>query len=1157
MNAPLEELFEAARTLYNPIQRRAFLDAACHDAPDLRRELEELLALEPDARALLDAGVADFHPDASELYQVPPSVIASAAVEEGIGDRVGRYKLREKIGEGGCGVVYVADQEEPVRRRVALKVIKLGMDTKSVIARFEVERQALAMMDHPNIAKVLDAGATETGRPYFVMELVRGAKITEFCNQNRLTTEQRLDLFIQVCQAVQHAHQKGIIHRDLKPSNILVSADNGVAVPKIIDFGIAKATEARLTDLTVYTELNQFIGTPAYMSPEQAEMSGLDIDTRSDIYSLGVLLYELLTGKPPFDARELVTLGVDEMRRTLREKEPLRPSTRLSRLPRLELDSTAKERGLDAPRLCSSVRGDLDWIVMKCLEKDRGRRYATASDLAADIKRHLRDEPVLARAPSQIYVFQKTLRRHKVGFAATTAVIAALALAAILAKRAEREQLRLRRQSEAESYTSDMSAAKQAWDEGDLQRAQGILDSHIPKIGEPDLRGFEWRYLWKLFQVKSLKTISFSKDPVWLLASAPSQRFVVACCEKTIRLLNSQTGSELFRFSHPDPDATDPVYGMSLAARATNLLATHRAGGWVTLWDLSAKKQILSFQAGAMPSDAGGQFLSLSSDGKFLAFAGPGSLSSELVLWDISSVPEVRPRPVWRKEVKNGIVSLAFTPDDSMLFTTDSFRGESIQAWDVGTGATRKPFPKLSTGDDFALAVSPDGSLLAHAGFEPRIYVLDVATRSLRCSFPGHSGTVYSLAFSPDGSRLISGGDDGTVRIWDIRSQKPAGLWRDPHRAGIRSIALGPEGAPIFSAAWDEVRLWSAKPESLAPPIETRQALGDLEISPDGKWVVTSDARFSDGAATNPVVKVWSLSSGTQKCYLAYKNHHGLALAFSPQNNLFALGDGEKEGVVGLWKTADWDRASPATGLQPFGYLTNGFEAGSLRFSPDGKILAVAGLVFVSDHPSDATNRLTFWEVGTWKKLNVLPGPGAAPDLRTAAATVDFSKDRRLLAIGYRDGRVRIWDLEQQRLLREFQEHKDWHFSGVSVRFSGDNRWLVSYVPTEKGLALFDTADPQHARSVGPFLTGPASIRWAGFTPDNKSLVTSDNDGLIKFWSLQTRQPALTLRYTEGTGGRLAVDPAGNLIACRDGRGLVRLLRVPSLEEIDRQAKEP
>jgi serine/threonine protein kinase len=344
------------------------------------------------------------------------------------GDHIGRYKLLEQIGEGGCGVVYVAEQQEPVRRRVALKVIKLGMDTKQVIARFEAERQALAMMDHLNIAKVLDGGATETGRPYFVMELVRGVKITDYCDQHLLSTRARLDLFIQVCRAVQHAHQKGIIHRDLKPSNILVASNDGLPVPKVIDFGIAKATQGRLSDQTVYTAFEQFVGTPAYVSPEQAEMSLNDIDTRTDIYSLGVLLYELLTGKTPFDAAELVASGLDVMRRTIREKEPARPSTRLSTMMEGELTTTARQRHTEVPKLIHLLRGDLDWIVMKCLEKDRTRRYETANGLASDIQRHLNDEPIVARPPSRWYEFRKTVRRHKFGFAAAGVVALALFL---------------------------------------------------------------------------------------------------------------------------------------------------------------------------------------------------------------------------------------------------------------------------------------------------------------------------------------------------------------------------------------------------------------------------------------------------------------------------------------------------------------------------------------------------------------------------------------------------------------------------------------------------------------------------------------------------------------------------------------------------------
>jgi serine/threonine protein kinase/ABC-type nitrate/sulfonate/bicarbonate transport system substrate-binding protein len=346
--------------------------------------------------------------------------------EYAIGTRIGRYTLRERLGEGGCGVVFMAEQDEPVRRRVALKVIKLGMDTREVIARFEVERQALALMDHPNIARVLDAGATENGRPFFVLELVHGVPITQHCDLHQLSTLHRVELFIQLCSAIQHAHQKGILHRDLKPSNVLVAMHDGVAVPKIIDFGIAKAIHGRLTDHTLFTAFEQFIGTPAYMSPEQLDRGGVDIDTRSDVYSLGVTLYELLTGRTPFEPRDLLQLGVEELRRTIREKEPAKPSTRVSALNVAERLKIADQRGTDPAKLRSWLHGDVDWIVMRCLEKDRARRYETANDLALDLQRYLRDEPISARPPSAAYVLRKLIRRNQLVFGASAAVLLAL-----------------------------------------------------------------------------------------------------------------------------------------------------------------------------------------------------------------------------------------------------------------------------------------------------------------------------------------------------------------------------------------------------------------------------------------------------------------------------------------------------------------------------------------------------------------------------------------------------------------------------------------------------------------------------------------------------------------------------------------------------------
>ena len=494
-----QTLFDAARQIADPVARAAYLDTACAGNPELRVRLENLLKAEQRADEFLASDPLGL---GETLRQ------GQIQLSEGPGTVIDKYKLLEKLGEGGFGVVYMAEQKQPVKRRVALKIIKVGMDTREVVARFEAERQALALMEHPNIAKVLDGGATDTGRPYFVMELVRGTQITEYCDEKNLSTKERLDLFIQVCQAVQHAHQKGIIHRDLKPSNILVTVNDGVAVPQIIDFGIAKATQMELTEKTVFTRFQQFIGTPAYMSPEQAELSSVDIDTRSDIYSLGVLLYELLTGKTPFDAKELLKAGVDEMRRTIREKEPERPSTRVSTLSLDELTTTAKRRGLDAPKLANVLRGDLDWIVMKCLEKDRARRYETADGLARDLQRHLNNELVLACPPSRLYRLQKVIRRNRGAFAAAAVMLGLLVggaglstWEAIRARQAERVQSRLRQEAEAnqkqataEAMRSDamanflgatLSAAAPAQAKGrDTTVVKEILDNAVERLSE-------------------------------------------------------------------------------------------------------------------------------------------------------------------------------------------------------------------------------------------------------------------------------------------------------------------------------------------------------------------------------------------------------------------------------------------------------------------------------------------------------------------------------------------------------------------------------------------------------------------------------------------------------------------------------------------------
>lgn len=541
---PVDEkaAYNVARRIETPEAQADYLEQVCGDNPDVMQRVVELLRVHDEEQSFLEAPPLAFGADAT----------LDQPITERPGTTIDRYKLLEQIGEGGFGVVFMAEQQEPVRRKVALKIIKPGMDTKEVIARFEAERQALALMDHPNIAKVFDAGTTgefvvpasagssaadgedrlkpgrRTGRPYFAMELVRGIPITEYCDQANLTPRERLELFISVCHAVQHAHQKGIIHRDIKPTNVMVTLHDDTPVVKVIDFGVAKAIAQRLTEKTLFTRFSQMVGTPLYMSPEQTHISGLDVDTRSDIYSLGVLLYELLTGTTPFEKERFRDAAYDELLKIIREEEPPKPSARISTLEHTATTVSAHRRS-DPKKLSALVCGELDWIVMKAMEKDRTRRYETASSLAADVQRYLDDEPVEACPPSVAYRFRKYARRNKTVLASASLVAAALVFGMVgtawQAVRADAERVvattqrdhaveaeKLAQKSEQAAkrernaaviareelrrvlYASELNRAQSAWEAGSYRRVMQILESTRPKPGESDLRGFEWHY---------------------------------------------------------------------------------------------------------------------------------------------------------------------------------------------------------------------------------------------------------------------------------------------------------------------------------------------------------------------------------------------------------------------------------------------------------------------------------------------------------------------------------------------------------------------------------------------------------------------------------------------------------------------------------------
>ena len=512
----IERLLDEVLGLETEADRKAFLDATCKKDAALGEKLEALVNRHQEANKFFDDIEVGFDAETQSNESMDGVEIDLA---EKAGSVIGRFTLLEKIGEGGMGEVYMAEQTEPVTRKVALKIIKLGMDTNQVIARFQAERQALALMDHPNIARVLDGGATDTGRPYFVMELVNGIPITEFCDKNNLTTKERIELFLPICKAIQSAHQKGIIHRDIKPSNVLVSFLHGEAIAKVIDFGIAKATHQKLTEKTLFTRFGAMMGTPAYMSPEQAAMSVIDVDTRTDVYSLGVLLYELLTGTTPFPEKRLRSAGYAEIQRIIAEEEPEKPSTRLSKtkdvVPRAEGNQPNKSHPADW-----ALDKDLDWVTMKCLEKDRRRRYESATDLATDLKRHLDHEPVLAAAPSLTYQFEKFYHRHK-GLVRTAIFTSALLIVttavsvgfaiwnAKLRKEADTAKQAAQDQTielENNLYVSDMLAVEDAVAKEEFARAEQILLQHRSEGSGRDLRGFEWRFYWHQSRGNALRS---------------------------------------------------------------------------------------------------------------------------------------------------------------------------------------------------------------------------------------------------------------------------------------------------------------------------------------------------------------------------------------------------------------------------------------------------------------------------------------------------------------------------------------------------------------------------------------------------------------------------------------------------------------------------
>jgi serine/threonine protein kinase/WD40 repeat protein len=847
-----------------PEQLEAFLKQSCAGDEALRRQVSELLQAHERPGSFLDQPIAELR--ATRVLDPAENGVATASVEGPV-TVIGPYKLLELIGEGGMGEVWMAEQREPMHRRVALKIIKAGMDTRSVVARFEAERQALALMDHPNIAMVFDAGATESGRPYFVMELVKGTPIARYCDEHRLTLRERLELFVPVCQAIQHAHQKGIIHRDIKPSNVLIAPYDGRPVPKIIDFGVARAMGQRLTERTLYTGFGSVVGTLEYMSPEQAELNNQDIDTRSDIYTLGVLLYELLTGTTPLSHDRVIHAGFVEMLRAVREEDPPRPSARISTVSE-EVTAISAARHTDPARLRRTLRRDLDWIVMKSLAKDRTRRYQTANDLVRDLEHFLHNEPVEARPPSLLDRAAKWSRRHRPLVWASAAVLGVVAVASVVsslliadayrkektqriaaqnnetrattgenrAKQQEAIAERQRDSAERSLYAANMQVASRDWISGQSGAVKAILEGQVPKPGRPDFRGWEWYYLFSQCHAWRLalphQWLSFCWSPDGKCLATTDYIGLVNIWDAISGERKASLRGSLFR-----------PWCLSWSPDGQNLAAGTEPGT-VEIWDVGSGTKVRSLRGGGATVQA----LAWSPDGLKLA-AGEG----EGIIWGwyrggqlvTQTGVETNKATIriweWRAgrvvsvldALPGRMTTLAWHPDGRRLLAVCGYLSSSeLGIWDTASG--RKVAGWRPQSGESTAAFSQDGRRLVW-GMEP-VRVTEMVSGQVVMST--RSVNSYHATWRPGGDRLASfGGIQKLIKIWDAATGEE--LYSIPvDAAGAWGLSWSPKGELIAGQCPDEtVRIWDTARRKIvnlgAPSDSSRPAW--VAFSPDAK----------------------------------------------------------------------------------------------------------------------------------------------------------------------------------------------------------------------------------------------------------------------------------------------------------------------------------
>ena len=1103
MNDPTideKAIFNAARQIADEAARERFISVSCGGDSHAARRIHDLLRAGGESASFLES-------------PAHVSVVTSREKPvETVGSMIGPYKLLQEIGEGGMGTVYLAEQTRPVHRKVALKVIKAGMDSREIIARFEAERQALALMDHVNIARVLDAGTTESGRPYFVMEVVHGMPITRYCDENRLTPRERLELFVPVCQAIQHAHQKGIIHRDIKPSNVMVTLYDGRPVPKVIDFGVAKATEQKLTEKTLFTQYGSMVGTLEYMSPEQAELSALGVDTRSDIYSLGVLLYELLTGTTPLGRQRIREAGYFEILRMIKEVEPAKPSTRLSDSGE-QLASISAQRHMDPARLTKLVKGELDWIVMKSLEKDRNRRYETANGFAAEILRYLNDEPVLACPPSRWYRVSKFARKNRKLLATLATLAALLVVATVSAIVAAVQSDRLAQKANELTHAAEERANAEAKARAELDRRlyanrialaqQELYAQNIGRAEElleecpPDLRGWEWHFLKRFRPGNPLTLPKDHRASVF----SPDGRFAAEAYRTAVYIMDPKSG-DLIRMI-PGLASYSDHYGVAFCKQGNEAIVAvgDCLATVVRIWDASTGQELKVLEGHGQRL----RTVEFSPDGRLLA---AGSISQGARVWDWRSGTVQFEMP------EMSISRFSYSPDGAYLAVASFGTEDDIHLYDTATGRELHSFKSGHQGGIEGLSYCPDAEHLASSGDDGTLKIWRAANGELVRTLRGHVGAVKDLAYAPDGRRLASAGWDKTVKIWDPETGHEL-LTLRAHTEIVMKLSFSMNGELLLTNGADLPRIWNGTPVRKGEERAALDVAGHTDVvrrvaySPDGKHLATVGA--------DRLIQRWDVESLHPGRHPQAVTHRGdsatdVSVAFSPDSR--RLVSAGWRGPIRGWAT-DSDQSVLTVALQRG---PPGNDVRALDFSPDGSHLATLG-----------PGGLAIRDAMTGEPVRTLAIPSG--DL----FAVEYHPNGKQLALCQHSW-VKLVDVETLKEVQALQHHTLVPFA----TYNSDGTRLAS-AGFDNTIRIYDASNGNVVRKLLGHTDRVVSV---AFSPDDKLLASGGGDSTVRIWNAASGQELITLRGHTGYVWGVAFSPDGQQLTSvggHYGKGEVRV----------------